>query len=260
MNYIQGEIFICLADGIKIHYQHTENVDYFFEHEAPNYPFILISHNGDGAVRMHKQSAYDASLSKAPPTLIKWFEQTVYVSDQRLQSIPIGLENSQRFPHLQKIEKIKKIVKNKKTTLNKIYCNFNIETNKKERQCAYEIAKTVDYCTISLGKNGCGYDDYLLNLYNHDFVLCPPGNGEDTHRLWETLYVGSIPIVKKSINTIYYDDLPICFVDDWEQIKDQNFLNFQYKKILINDSWNMKKLYFDYWQNLIRKVELNVIQ
>jgi hypothetical protein len=30
------------------------------------------------------------------------------------------------------------------------------------------------------------------------FVACPRGNGTDTHRFWETLYRGSIPVVKKS--------------------------------------------------------------
>lgn len=252
MNYIQGEKFICLADNIKIYYQNTENVNYFFENQAPSYPFILISHNGDGAIRLHQESIYDASLSKAPPTLMKWFGQNVCVKDPRVESIPIGLENSKWFPELQKIEKIKQVIQTKKNKFNLIYCNFNIETNKKERQYAFDIATNLSYCTTNLRKNGFGYDDYILNLYNHDFVLCPPGNGEDTHRLWETLYVGSIPIVKKSINTMHYTDLPICFVDDWEQIKDKNFLNDEYEKILINDSWNMEKLNFNYWNKIIK--------
>jgi len=255
MNYIQGEKFICLADGIQIHYQDTENVDRFFENEAPNYPFILISHNGDGAVRMERDSAYDASLSKAPPTLIEWFAQNVCVRDSRMQSIPIGLENSKWFPELQKIEKLKQIIKNNKCRYNKIYCNFNIETNPTERIKAHAIASNLSYCTTNLGKNGFGYNEYVSNLYHHDFVLCPAGNGEDTHRLWETLYIGSIPIVKRSINTMYYTDLPICYVDDWEEIKNEKFLNDEYERILDNNSWNMDKLNFNYWSNFILKAK-----
>jgi hypothetical protein len=258
MNYIQGQKFTSLVDGVYIHYRDTENVDSFFENEAPNYPFVLISHNGDGSVRMERESVYDASLSKAPPTLIKWFAQNVCVADPRIQSIPIGLENSKWFPELKKIEKINQITKNNKCKYNKIYCNFNIETNPKERLPAHKIASDLLYCTTSLGKNGFNYDDYISNLYHHDFVLCPAGNGEDTHRLWETLYVGSIPIVKKSINTMYYKDLPICYVDEWDEIKNEKFLNEEYEKILVNNSWNTYKLNFNYWSDFIKKVEINV--
>lgn len=35
-------------------------------------------------------------------------------------------------------------------------------------------------------------------IRQHRFVLCPPGNGLDTHRYWEVLYWGSIPIVQAS--------------------------------------------------------------
>jgi hypothetical protein len=79
--------------------------------------------------------------------------------------------------------------------------------------------------------------------------VCPPGNGEDTHRLWETLYVGSIPIVKKSINTLFYSDLPICYVDNWEQLADYNFLIEQ--KNILKSKTNLEMLDFDYWKNKI---------
>lgn len=52
------------------------------------------------------------------------------------------------------------------------------------------------------------------------FVLCPRGNGLDTHRFWETLHRQSIPIVKKSSWARYWEELnlPLLIVDDFEDI------------------------------------------
>jgi len=88
-------------------------------------------------------------------------------------------------------------------------------------------------------------------LEDIDFVLCPRGNGIDTHRLWETLYMGSIPIV------IYSDvhknllDLPILFVNNWNEIS-YDFLLEQLSTIK-SKTWNMEKLNISYWINLMVK-------
>ena len=39
---------------------------------------------------------------------------------------------------------------------------------------------------------------YASLAAKHRFVACPEGNGIDTHRFWETLYRGSIPIITDS--------------------------------------------------------------
>ena len=33
---------------------------------------------------------------------------------------------------------------------------------------------------------------------NYSFELCPEGNGMDTHRFYEALFLNTIPIVKKN--------------------------------------------------------------
>jgi len=83
----------------------------------------------------------------------------------------------------------------------------------------------------------------------HKFVLCPEGNGTDTHRTWETLYVGSIPIEKRNINNSFYQDLPICFVDSLSEIN-EDFLNYEFDRIK-NTKWNLDKLNFSYWKDKI---------
>lgn len=50
------------------------------------------------------------------------------------------------------------------------------------------------------------------------FVACPPGNGLDTHRFWEALYLGAIPIVLKDAQSLSYQPWPKLVVDSWQDI------------------------------------------
>jgi hypothetical protein len=69
-----------------------------------------------------------------------------------------------------------------------------------------------------------GRVDFLARLRTYDFVLCPRGNGIDTHRLWETLYMGGIPVVRRSESfPAVLTDLPVLVVDDWVQLLDPEF-------------------------------------
>ena len=45
-------------------------------------------------------------------------------------------------------------------------------------------------------------------MSKHNFVLAPWGNGIDTHRFWEILYSGSIPVTKKHIIYDSFQNIP----------------------------------------------------
>jgi hypothetical protein len=238
-NYIKGEHFIELADNINIFYQDTHEVKRFLN-ASPKTEFILITHNSDDKID-------DSYIF--PDNLIHWFAQNVDIFDSRIESIPIGLENEKWFKNLHKKEKMMFRLETKKRTCNLVYLNCSVDTNRKEREPLYKMFKNKEWATIEKGTNGLLFNDYIYNLYNHKFVFCPEGNGIDTVRLWETLYMKSIPIVKNCINTSFYKDLPICFVDSWEEVT-ESFLNSEYERIQKGD-WNMKKLEFDYWRDKI---------
>lgn len=63
------------------------------------------------------------------------------------------------------------------------------------------------------------YRDFLDEMRNHKFMLCPRGHGMDCHRNWELLYLRRVPVMK---DTPYFRELmkgwPVLFVDDWPQI------------------------------------------
>jgi hypothetical protein len=228
---------------INIVYLHTMYKNQFF-HRIKNLDnkFVVVTHNSDLNIN---------EVDNLPNNVIKWFAQNVNCVDDRLESIPIGLENSIWYSYIEKPKKISNKLNENKKIQNLVYMNHNIATNEKERIIPYRILNDKSYVTTELCSNGVDYENYINKIYNHKFIISPEGNGIDCHRTWEILYLNSIPIQKKNINNQYYTDLPICFVDSWEDVT-EDFLNKEYDRI-INSKWNLDKLKMTYWIDKIQK-------
>jgi len=72
----------------------------------------------------------------------------------------------------------------------------------------------VHCCTTRLD-----YADYLALLGRARHIVCPPGNGVDTLRVWETLAVGAVPIVKSGILDPLYRSCGALIVTDWAEMQ-----------------------------------------
>ena len=79
------------------------------------------------------------------------------------------------------------------------------------------------------------------------WTLCPRGAGEDTHRLWEALYLGSIPVVVRSALSPLYDDLPVIQLDAWSELTIETL--YRLEKTLPRDR---SRAYFEHWAAKIR--------
>ena len=268
-NFIVGEKFYSVADFIfsknniedynflintfdinnlkelNIVYFHTMYKDIFFDliRNLDN-KFIVVTHNSDVNID---------NIDNLPKNVIKWYSQNVNVINERLYSLPIGLENSKWFPHIQKQDKMLNKLSESKNIKNLVYMSHNVNTNLKERKITYDLLSNKSFIAVDFGSNGQNFDYYIDNIYNHKFIICPEGNGIDTHRKWESLYLKSIPIEKRCINSSFYQDLPICLVDSWEEIT-EDFLNNEYNRI-IGTEWNLDKLEIEYWLKKIKSNE-----
>jgi len=127
--------------------------------------------------------------------------------------------------------------------------NFNISTAPNKRQPVYDLFKDKPWVTVDMRQNGVDFDNYLDNIYNHKFVLCPEGNGIDTHRIWECLYMGTIPIVDNNINNSFYDKLPLLTINNWDSITEDKLL-LSYIPLYMQDQ-HKEILTFEYWKNKI---------
>ena len=85
-------------------------------------------------------------------------------------------------------------------------------------------------------------------------MICPRGCGLDTYRMWDCLYFGCIPIVVKYDGYDDFNDMPILFVDKWEDYLNltEEYLTNKWKEML-EKSYNYDKLKFSWWENKIRK-------
>lgn len=263
MDFIQGEKFVNVADQIystkhtgteynifnytfnintlknyDIVYTNAHYIDkLFIELNKTDKKIILITHNSD------------LNITILPPkNVIKWYAQNVNIVDDRIESIPIGLENNRWFKEINKKGKIMNKLKENKNFKNLLYINHNINTNRKEREEPYKIFNDKNWVTLQKGFNGEDYNRYIDNIYNHKFILCPEGNGIDTHRTWECLYMNTIPIEKININNKYYTNLPILFVKNWKEITEEFLINEYIKLSSYN---NLEELLYEYWKNKI---------
>lgn len=238
----------CEKDIILV-YTHThwvENLFKFINENNITKKIILITHNSDHEVN-------EELFRKKPKNVIKWYSQNINFNQNDLISIPIGLENNRWYP--EKIPIMINKSNEKKNIKNLLYINHSVRTYPLEREKPYRIFKDKSWCTLVEGKNGQNFDNYIDNIYNHKYVLAPRGNGIDSHRLFESLHAKSIPIVIKNINNSQYSDLPIIYVDDWEEVT-EDFLNKKYIEInenIQNNIYNFEKLKFSYWKDLIYK-------
>jgi hypothetical protein len=94
--------------------------------------------------------------------------------------------------------------------------------------------------------------NYYETISKSKFMICPRGCGLDTYRLWDCLYLGCIPIVVKYEGYQDFEDLPILFVEKWEDYLTltEDYLNQKYLE-MIDKIYNYDKLKFSWWENLI---------
>jgi hypothetical protein len=231
----------ALLEDVNIVYTHTMYVKQLFKiiEELPQ-RFVVITHNSDVNI--------DNSFS-VPDNVIKWFSQNVNVIHEKIESIPIGLENDMWFKNVRKKEKMIAKLQQPRNYRNLVYMNFNIANNYAKRQPAYDALKDKPWVTVDMHPKEYDFNNYIDNIYNHKFVVCPEGNGIDTHRIWECLYMGTIPIVDDNINNGFFGDLPILATSDWGMVEEM-ILYTAFVQIGLMP-WRHEMLTFNYWKNKI---------
>ena len=173
-------------------------------------------------------------------------------TDPRVHSMLLGVTSTSWCQVIGNLDVIVEQFKNEKIYNNNlIYMNFLIKSDrgKDERNLVYNKFINKDYVTIGKHeRNHSGHRKFIEQIYNHKFVLAPWGNGIDTHRLWMTLYLGSIPIVKYHKVYEQFKHLPILFVNDWDEIT-QDYLNKSFHEIH-SKKYDFSVLTMSYWKHL----------
>ena len=233
--------------GGDIIFTHTGNLDNLFYHLKTldeKFQLTLITHQSD---TMINKNLY----KKKPKCIDNWFALNVDYKNESLIPIPLGIANEHW--HKKNITSKNNLSKFdisifKKEDI-KVYFNFNESTNREERGWIKNYFN--DFSWAEIEKEELNINEFSEKIKNATFVICPWGNGVDTHRLWEALSLGSIPIVKKHVTHKNLDDLPIMFVDDYKQVNEKSLKSFLVK-LNNSNNFNLEKLESTFWENLIK--------
>ncbi len=223
-------------------------MDIFFNKVHPQIKnnYILITHQGIESVDKKSVELLDEKI-------IQWFAKNCLVQHLKITPLPIGLENLYKFgtgvPSY-----FKRLSKKKINKKNKIFYHFKITTNPKERQIAYDYIKNHSLAVTI--ENKLPPYLYFKTLNNYKFVISPPGAGHECHRTWEAIYLGVIPIVKKSMASEYFQKIgvPIWPVKKWNELDDLNEQDLKNKYNQIMKKANLETIWMDYWIEQIEKI------
>lgn len=224
-----NDIIFCKTDNICLLFEILKD-----ENEIKNVK--LITHESDFEINEN------LFLTK-PKCISKWYSTNVNYKDKNLIPIPIGLANDYckitlKYKNLTRTYNCEKL----------LYINHRNSTCLLYRSWIYDYFQTNDWCTVDAPN--LSLDEYKCQLDRHKFILCPRGNGIDTHRLWESLYHGIIPIVEKHTHYRCLEDLPALVVDSFTNIT-EDFLTEKMDS-LSKLKFNMEKLKVSWWMDKIK--------
>ncbi len=174
------------------------------------------------------------------------------------RAIPLGVTNGCDDSPLHKILgneshflKANSMGFNAETFSPTLYLNFTTSNNSSVRERILSlVGKFSELYKVTLQTpkfTEKGRVKYLEDLRAYGLVLCPEGNGVDTHRFWETLYMGGLPVVTTNKRMkFFYDNLPVLQLNKWEQLLDRSFVEKKWMELSKN-SYNFDMLSTKYW-------------
>jgi hypothetical protein len=146
---------------------------------------------------------------------------------------------------------------NEKTEL--LYFNFNQTTNNPLYSGHKNIRHKVKSIFLKLGykwNEAEPFEKYMETLCKHKFAISPPGRGIDTHRAWEALMMGTIPIIESTPLDHLFDKLPCIIIKDEKEYETltADKLNDIYNNIIENAKNNkycFDIMYTHFWDKVL---------
>lgn len=187
-------------------------------------------------------------ISYLPPSIKKVLCQNLLFDDPRYQVIPIGLENlrlakngKMKLFHPRYFSELKQ---------NKIlFGPFSLTHAERDGL----LGSAFDDDQIVKCNKRMSPVEYAQLSSKFKFVAAPRGNGMDTHRFWETLYRGGIPVVKRSLwsKQISALGIPLMEIDSWNREEILHSINQSSNLEPVRD---LPQLWWPWWEKFIREL------
>jgi hypothetical protein len=188
-----------------------------------------------------------ATFNEIPPNIKHWFLTNCMVDDPRCDPIPFGI-----FSNPNAINFIFNYPDTSKNRL--LYINFQNYT--RERYDIKRWFSTENWATVAWEAN-IPFEQFVAEMAQHWFVAAPPGNGNDSYRVLEAIYLGCIPIIELNHNARAYDGLPIIMATDLRK------LTPGYAQQVVQEyqggTPNYEKATLSYWRNKFEQARMEFL-
>jgi len=186
------------------------------------------------------------------PKIKHWFcTNPPEVKSDKIIPLPIGFEEPDRDGGSQKT--LLECLNNRcdyNLKSDNIFLPYHTINTNKNRNKAVDYLKGLHF--VDTQNERRNIKDYLKIIDKYKFTICLEGAGPDTHRNYEALLVGSVPIMKNStIKKVFdYHSLPGIFVDSWEELNESFFEN------ILNENYNFNNV-----ENFLKaKTHINMVR
>lgn len=185
----------------------------------PLRPVSLVVHNSD-------ESFTDELYFRVKPFVTE--VSAVNCVTRYAKQLPLGLRDHQYTSH-----HVLRAVMAEPAVPRDVLClvNFLIATNPGERQSVYDMFKNNSLCLVQHDymhyQKSMNFQDednqkrrleFYRTLKRCKYAICPAGTGIDTHRVYECINLGVIPIVRSSPLDTLYAGMPVKIVRAWTDV------------------------------------------
>lgn len=229
----ENSIIFCNTLTLKSLFNHLNKIE-----DLNN--IKLITHQTDVEIN-------EKLFNLKPKCISEWYSTNVNYDNESLISIPLGVGNDFQVNQINTSTEFVDIKLDEFDVKPQLYLNFKKSTNYSERSNLYEQFSKKPF--VKIDEPDLSLSEYKEQMNKSSFILSPFGNGIDTHRIWEALYFGKIPITKFHKNFNSFDELPILFVNDYEEVTEDLLTSFISK--ISKNLFSLEMLDISYWQKKI---------
>jgi len=231
-------------------------LDWFVKiaHPRINTPYILVTSDHGRLLPLPSTHLllYDSKCAS-------WFGINMMFSyHPKLRQLPIGQAQSKIGKSINHhfINETKQLFEKKPYSKSYLLYMNHFPRSYGDRNKIISLFENVPFCHSRNHSNesyACR-GDFLEELSASTFVISPIGLEIDCFRHWEALTLDCIPILEHSFLDPLFDDAPVSFVHQWEEI-DEAFLKKEYERL---KDVKTEKYLFEPWAQEIKETQKKV--
>ena len=233
----EGKVMTLFIDNIRLYRRNLE----VLEVDAPWVAHLLeindllalcatLTNNKFIIFCSHEDTPIDKHIV-VPDNVLAIHAVNAEYNDDKIHPFPYGLQrpiNRTGGDVDNRIKILKEEIDVKIEPTKLLYINCGLGANRNNKARAYlPTFEGLNWTTCRFDKDTMHfpyskYRNFLDEMRDHKFMICPEGHGMDCHRNWELLYMRRVPVMKLSpYFTRLMADFPVLFVDDWPQVTEE---------------------------------------